>query len=440
MSPLAELMHSQGYIVTGSDRYHSAAATNLENAGIKVQYSHIPDLINEADLVVYSSAVREDNPERIYAMEKGIRTMRRAEFLGEIMRMYFTICVSGTHGKTTTTSLVGNILMTAGLDPTILVGGMIKEKGGSHAVIGKSSLLIAESDEYDRSFLAMYPTIAVITNVDADHLECYGSYDAICDAFVEFSSKVPFYGAVIACSDDSGVRKILPRIQARTITYGLRDAEYTAENIRYENGIPQFNINHNGEDTGRVSLGIPGEHNILNALASIVCACEMNASFERIATGLSSFTGVRRRFEIISGYNGITIVDDYAHHPSEIRATLAAARKCNYKRVIAVFQPHLYSRTIQFMDDFADVLGDADSVIVTEIYKAREEPVEGVTSATIVERLNSNGRMIARYAADWKTLPEILKSEVQQGDAVIFMGAGDIWECAVSLKEAIANG
>lgn len=439
MSPLAELMHSQGYIVTGSDRYHSAAAGNLEKAGIKVQYSHIPDLINDADLVVYSSAVREDNPERIYAMEKGIRMMRRAEFLGEIMRMYFTICISGTHGKTTTTSLVGNILMTAGLDPTILAGGMIKEKG-SHAVIGKSSLLIAESDEYDRSFLAMYPTIAVITNVDADHLECYGSYDAICDAFVEFAGKVPFYGAVIACSDDSGVRKILPRIQARTITYGLRDAEYTAENIRYENGIPQFNIIHNGKDTGRVSLGIPGEHNILNALASIVCACEMNASFERISTGLTSFTGVRRRYEIISICKRITIVDDYAHHPSEIRATLAAARKCNYKRVIAVFQPHLYSRTIQFMDDFADVLGDADCAIVTEIYKAREEPVEGITSATIVERLNSKGHIIARYVADWKMLPEILKREVQPGDAVIFMGAGDIGECAVSLKEAIANG
>lgn len=439
MSPLAELMHSQGYIVTGSDRYHSAASSNLEKLGIEVQYSHIPDLIHSADLVVYSSAVREDNPERIYAKENGMRTMRRAEFLGEIMRMYFTICISGTHGKTTTTSLAGNILMAAGMDPTILVGGMLKEKE-SHAVIGKSSLLIAESDEYDRSFLAMYPTIAVITNVDADHLECYGSYDAICDAFVDFSKKVPFYGAVVACSDDSGVKKILPRIQARTITYGLRGGEYTAANIQYSNGIPQFNVIHNGNDLGRVSLGIPGEHNILNALAAIVCGAEMNVSFERISSGLSSFTGVRRRFEIISNEKGITIVDDYAHHPNEIRATLAAARKCQYKRVIAVFQPHLYSRTIQFMDDFADVLSHADMVYVAEIYKAREEPVTGVTSATIVERINSKGCVNAEYAADWKTLPELLKNVVLPGDAVIFMGAGDIWECALSLKEVITNG
>jgi UDP-N-acetylmuramate--alanine ligase len=328
--------------------------------------------------------------------------------------------------------------MTAGLDPTILVGGMLKEKG-SHAVIGKSHF-DCRSGRVRSVISCDVSTIAVITNIDADHLECYGSYDAICDAFVEFTRKVPFYGAVIACSDDSGVRNVLPRIHARTITYGLHDAEYTAENIRYENGIPQFNIIHNGKDNGRVSLGIPGEHNVLNALASIVCACEMNASFERISKGLSSFTGVRRRFEIISNYHGITIVDDYAHHPSEIRATLAAARKCNYKRIIAVFQPHLYSRTIQFMNDFADVLGDADTAFVTEIYKAREEPVEGVTSAAIVERLNSKGPMKARYIPDWKMLPEMLKCEVQPGDAVIFMGAGDIWECAVSLKEAVTNG
>jgi UDP-N-acetylmuramate--alanine ligase len=439
MSPLAELMHCQGYTVTGSDRYHSAASKNLENLGIQVQYNHIPGLIESADLVVYSSAVREDNPERVFAKETGIRTMRRAEFLGEIMRMYFTICISGTHGKTTTTSLTGNILLEAGMDPTVLVGGMLKEKE-SHAMIGKSQLLVAESDEYDRSFLAMYPSIAVITNVDADHLECYGSYEAICDAFIEFTKKVPFYGAVIACSEDSGVKKILPQIQARTITYGFSNAEYTAGDIQFANGIPQFNVIHKGKELGRVKLGIPGDHNILNALAGIACAIEMNVPFDKIVSGLACFSGVRRRFEIISNQNGITIIDDYAHHPNEIRATLAAARKGQYKRVIAVFQPHLYSRTIQFMAEFAEVLQDADMAFVAEIYKAREDIVPGVTSATIVEKINCNSNKKAVYTSDLKQIPETLKNSVQSGDAVIFMGAGDIWECAVALKKAIENG
>lgn len=440
MSPLAELMSRHGYEVTGSDRYHSAASKNLEKCGIRIQYCHTPDLIRDAQLVVYSSAVREDNPERVYAKKKGIRMMRRAEFLGEIMRMYFTICISGTHGKTTTTSLVGTILMNAGLDPTILVGGMLKEKE-SHAVIGKSSLLIAESDEYDRSFLAMYPTIAVITNVDADHLECYGTYDAICDGFVEFTRKVPFYGVVIACSDDPGVRKILPRIEARTITYGLEsNADFSATDIQYVNGIPRFNVLSKGKKLGMVQLGIPGAHNVLNALAAVACAVEMGVLMVKIASGLEPFTGVRRRFEIISNKNGITIVDDYAHHPNEIRATLAAARKCAFSRVIAVFQPHLYSRTIQFMDDFAEVLQGADMVFVTEIYKAREEPVPGVTSATIVEMINNRANGMAKFVSDLKDLPQELSSVVKEGDGVVFMGAGDIWEYAVALKEDVENG
>jgi UDP-N-acetylmuramate--alanine ligase len=440
MSPLAELMSKQGYEVTGSDRCQSSAAKNLEKCGIRIQYNHIPNLISDAELVIYSSAVREDNPERVYSKEHGIRMMRRAEFLGEIMRMYFTVCISGTHGKTTTTSLTGTILMNAGMDPTILVGGMLKEKE-SHAVIGNSSLLIAEADEYDRSFLAMYPTIAIITNVDADHLECYGTYDAICDAFVEFTKKVPFYGAVIACSDDPGVRKILPRIEARTITYGLEgNADFTATDVQYVNGIPRFNVLFKGNDLGKVQLGIPGVHNVLNALAAIACAVEMGTSVEKISSGLVSFTGVRRRFEIISNHSNITIVDDYAHHPNEIRATLAAARKCSYSRVIAVFQPHLYSRTIQFMNDFAEVLQVADLVYVTEIYKAREDVVPGVTAATIVEQINSKSACTAIFIPDLKNIPASLKTVIKGGDGIIFMGAGDISECAAALKEEVQNG
>jgi UDP-N-acetylmuramate--alanine ligase len=440
MSPLAELMCKQGYEVTGSDRSQSSASKNLEKCGIRIQYSHVPDLISDADLVVYSSAVREDNPERVYSKEHGIRMMRRADFLGEIMRMYFTVCIAGTHGKTTTTSLTGNILMDAGMDPTVLVGGMLKEKE-SHAVIGKSTLLIAEADEYDRSFLVMYPTIAIITNVDADHLECYGTYDAICDAFVEFTKKVPFYGAVIACCDDPGVRRILPRIEARTITYGLEDtADFRATDIQYVQGIPRFNVLFKGKNLGNVQLGIPGVHNVLNALAAIACAAEMDTPVEKIASGLSSFTGVRRRFEIISNYNGITVVDDYAHHPNEIKATLAAARKCSYSRVIAVFQPHLYSRTIQFMDDFAEVLQAADVVFVTEIYKAREDVVPGVTAATIVKQINKVANGTATFIPELKNIPSTLKEIVKDGDGVIFMGAGDIWECAVALKEVVENG
>ena len=440
MCPLAEVLHVSGHTVTGSDRARSAATAHLEALGITIQYDHVPDLVKSTDLVVYSSAIRENNPERIYAQQNGISCERRAEVLGDLMRARFTICISGTHGKTTTTSMAGDVFCGAGLNPTVLVGGMIRS-AGSHAIIGNGSVLIAEADEYDRSFLAMYPSVAVITNIEADHLDCYESIDQIKDAFIRFTERVPFDGAVVACIDDPGVRSILSLINRTVITYGSSEsADYKAEMIFYQSGKPSFIVTKRGFELGRVTLNIPGLHNVLNALAVIAVGTEMGISFHTIAATLNRFQGVRRRFEVVGEVGGITVVDDYAHHPGEIRATLDAARKSGYKRVVAVFQPHLYSRTRDFMDEFVVSLGSADMVFVTDIYKAREEPLPGISAETIVSKLREKSHGAAQYIPSRFDLPGILNNQVEDGDVVVFMGAGDIWEQAIELTEKLSDG
>lgn len=439
MCPLAEVLKTHGHIITGSDKLSSPATARLESLGIRIQLNHTPDLIKNADLLVYSSAVKEDNPERVYARDHGIHEMRRAEVLGELMRAHFTICVSGTHGKTTTTSLVGEVFNNAGLEPTVLAGGMIRS-ADSHAVVGKGNIMIAEADEYDRSFLAMYPSMAIITNIEADHLDCYGSLQSIKDAFLRFTERIPFYGAVIACSDDCGVREILPSMHRTVITYGLNNpADYTAENISFSQGRSSFTVKRRGEICGVVDLNLPGIHNVLNSLAVIAAATEMGIEFGSIVSTLSSFQGVRRRFELIAKIGGISIIDDYAHHPSEISATINAARKCGYKRLIVVFQPHLYSRTRDLLDQFVKSLLEADVVYVTDIYKAREEPIAGISSATIVEKMIERGHGNASHVACKNDAIAALKGLVKEGDAVIMMGAGDIRDCAVMLAGELAD-
>ena len=430
MSPLAEALLSRGHCITGSDRTPSASTRHLEALGIKVQYNHEPSLVAQADLLVYSSAVGEDNPERIYAGQNGIPELRRAEVLGDLMKSNFTICISGTHGKTTTTSLVGTVLTDAKVSPTVLVGGMFKNSG-SHAIIGSGGVIVAEADEYDRSFLAMYPSIAVITNIEADHLDCYKDIDDIKDTFVQFTERVPFDGAVIACIDDPGVKDILPRIRRTVITYGIDSkADYTACEVRFEKGASIFDVLYKGGRMGTVTISLPGMHNVKNALAALAAACETGIEFSQAARSVSRFQGVKRRFEVVGSVNGITVVDDYAHHPGEIRATLDAARGCGCKRVAAVFQPHLYSRTRDFMDQFAQALSAADLVIVTDIYKSREQPIPGVNADRIVELINNAGKTAALYVRDKKEIPDNLLGKLAQGDLVIFMGAGDIWETA----------
>ncbi|MCL2182738.1 MAG: UDP-N-acetylmuramate--L-alanine ligase [Chitinispirillia bacterium] len=430
MNPLAEVLLSRGHRVSGSDKCVSESTRRLESLGIKIQYGHEPDLITGADLLVYSSAVKDDNPERIYAVDNGIPVIRRAEVLGDIMRSNFTVCISGTHGKTTTTSLTGTILTDAKLSPTVLVGGMLKS-AGSHAIVGKGNVIVAEADEYDRSFLAMYPSIAVITNIEADHLDCYKDIGDIKNTFMQFTDLVPFDGAVVACVDDMGVKDILPGIRRSVITYGIDEgADYRAVNIKAGNERTFFDVLCRGEKLGSVSIGIPGTHNVRNTLAALTVACEIGIGFDVAASSVSGFQGVARRFEVVGMVDGVTVVDDYAHHPGEISATLEAARGRGYNRIIAVFQPHLYSRTRDFMDQFASSLSGADVVIVTDIYKARELPIPGVNSSDIAGRINAAGKAKAFYAGNMNDIGKELTGKADSGDLIVFMGAGDIWEAA----------
>jgi len=430
MSPLAEVLLSRGHSVTGSDRAVSDSTRHLESLGIRVQYDHEPNLVAGADLLVYSSAVKDDNPERRYAVDNAIPVIRRAEVLGDIMRSNFTVCVSGTHGKTTTTSLIGTVLTDAKLSPVVLVGGMLRSVG-SHAIIGSGNVIVAEADEYDRSFLAMYPSMAVITNIEADHLDCYRDIDDIKDTFVEFTEKVPFDGAVVACIDDAGVSDVLPRVRRSVITYGTEGrADYRAVNVKVDRGRTFFDVLHGGNTLGGVSIGIPGVHNVRNTLAALAVASEAGIGFEAAASSVSHFQGVKRRFEVVGEAGGVTVVDDYAHHPGEISATLEAARGGGYKRVAVVFQPHLYSRTRDFMEQFAVSLSKADMVLVTDIYKAREQPIPGVDAREISDRVNALGRAEAHYVQNRNDVAGKLRGMVGEGDLVIFMGAGDIWESA----------
>ena len=439
MSPIAELLLHFGYIVTGSDRQRSEASGRLESIGIMIQYSHSPDLIKNADLVVYSSAVRSDNEERRYAANNCITQVRRAEMLGDLMRAQPTVCVSGTHGKTTTTSMIGTLLHEAGKQPTVLIGGMLKDKK-THALIGNGSLMVAEADEYDRSFLAMFPTIAVITNIDADHLDCYKDFSDIKETFVAFTRKVPFFGEVIACTDDQGVKAIIPQVTANVTSYGIEAAaDYMAKKVTSSGIATSFEVVEREVVLGTVELAVPGMHNVLNALAAIAVARLAEIDFEVIRTVLASYSGVRRRFEIVGRINGITVVDDYAHHPREIEATIEGARRSGAKRVIAVFQPHLYTRTRDFADEFISELNKADVVYITDIYKAREEPIENVSSQILVEGLNKLKQGSIHFVKDYRDIPEEMKETLTDGDCVLFMGAGTIGESACRLAEVL-NG
>jgi len=436
MYPLAEILHSYGHRISGSDQVRSKSTDRLESMGMNIQYNHTPDLVQSAEMVVYSSAVQPDNQERVWAVAQGIPVVRRAEVLGDIMRTHFTVCIAGTHGKTTTTSMVGAVCNAAELYPTVMVGGMIKSKN-TNAVIGKKNLFIAEADEYDRSFLALYPSVAIITNVEEDHLDCYKDIGEIQAAFIEFAQRVPFYGAVIMCADDAGVQTIIPEINRSIITYGTENADYMITNIQFRDNETEFTVLYKGKELGIITTALSGTHNALNALAAIALANELGIPFGTIKEGFQHYDGVHRRFEVVSAENDITIIDDYAHHPSEIRATLDAARARGFKRIIAVFQPHLYTRTRDFAQQFAEHLMEADNVVITGIYQSREKPIEGVSADMIVQKMENKGYTKCTYIAETDALPGYLKDRVQSGDAVIFMGAGDIGDSAKRLKEVM---
>jgi UDP-N-acetylmuramate--alanine ligase len=443
MSGIAEVMHNLGYKVQGTDIAEGYVIEGLRKRGIKVMIGHDAANLGDAAVVVTSTAVKRGNPEVEAALERRIPLVRRAEMLAELMRLKSTVAVAGTHGKTTTTSMVAAMLDAGGIDATVINGGIINSYG-SNARLGTSEWMVVEADESDGSFLRLDGTIAVVTNIDPEHLDHYGSFDAAKDAYVEFIENVPFYGAAILCLDHPEVQAILPRIRdRRVVTYGFSaQADVRGDNVMPVEGGNRFDVSVRARDGSSrliegVFLPMAGRHNVQNALAAIAVALEMNVDDAKIAGGFASFGGVKRRFTKVGEVDGITIIDDYGHHPVEIRAVLAAARESSQGRVIAVCQPHRYSRLGGLMDEFAQAFNDADTVYVTPVYAAGEAPVEGVDAAHLVADLKRRGHRAAAEIADAVTLAAEVARVAEAGDMVVCLGAGDITKWAAGLAEAV---
>jgi len=443
MSGIAEVMHQLGYKVQGSDAADSYVVEKLRKSGIPVTIGHSADNLGDAAVVVCSTAIKDNNPEIQAAAERRLPRVRRAEMLAELMRMQRTVTVAGTHGKTTTTSMVAALLDSGGLDPTVINGGIIN-RYGSNARLGKSEWWVVEADESDGSFLRLDGTIAVVTNIDPEHLDHYGSFDGVKDAFVEFVENVPFYGLAVLCIDHPEVQSIIGRIRDRRIvTYGFSAlADLRADNIAAVPGGSRFDALILGRDGERrtiegVTIRIPGRHNIQNALAAIAVAIELGISDEDILQGFERFDGVKRRFTHVGEADGAVVIDDYAHHPTEIRAVLAAAREGAEGRVIAVVQPHRYTRLRDLMDDFQSAFNDADVVFVAPVYPAGEEPIEGVDSTALADGLRAHGHRMVSAVKDQKELSRSLRDLAAEGDMIICMGAGDITKWAASLPDSI---
>ena len=426
MSGIAEVLLTLGYRISGSDLKRSAVTDRLEKLGATIYEGHAAGNVGDARAVVVTSAVGSANPEVQEARRRQIPVIPRGELLAELMRLKFGIAIAGSHGKTTTTSLVGAMLSHAGLDPTVVVGGRVGVFT-SNARIGQSDFLVVESDESDGSFLKLAPIVAVVTNIDREHLDHYESIEAIRDAFTGFVNKVPFYGAAIVCLDDENIQQILPRVTRRTITYGWSaQADLVIREVEAENFASRFRLERGGEDLGWFRVPAPGAHNVLNATAAVAVGCELNLTREQINAGLGSFTGVDRRFQIRGEARGVTVVDDYGHHPTEIRATLAAARQARFKRVLVLFQPHRYSRTFHLMDDFARAFHQADVVLVTDIYAASEAPMENVSGEALAGRLRHFGHKGAEFVGSIAGGVKAIAERAKEGDVVLTLGAGNV--------------
>jgi UDP-N-acetylmuramate--alanine ligase len=445
MSGIAEVMNQLGYSVQGSDIADSYVVEKLRKAGIPVAIGHSADNLGDAAVVVISSAVSRGNPEVEAAVERRLPIVKRAEMLAELMRMQKTIAVAGTHGKTTTTSMIAAMLDAGGLDPTVINGGIIN-RYGSNARLGKSDWMVVEADESDGSFLRLDGTIAVVTNIDPEHLEHWGSFDEVKRAFCEFIENVPFYGLAVLCVDHPEVQSILSRIQDRRIvTYGFSAlADLRAENVQPNGTGSTFDAVVFERDGERrtiegIHIPIPGRHNVQNALAAVAVAMELGIPDEQIVTGFERFEGVKRRFSKVGEIDGATIIDDYAHHPVEIRAVLAAARETTEGRVVAVMQPHRYTRLNALMEDFQSAFNDADIVFVAPVYAAGEEPIEGVDAEALADGLRAHGHRMVRPVADAGELARSLRDIAAEGDTIICLGAGDITKWAASLADGIAK-
>ena len=443
MSCIAEILLDQAFSITGSDRQLSEVTEHLRDLGAAIYEGHSAlNVEPDVDVLVYSSAVPPDNPELVEARRRKIPVIRRAEMLAEVMRLKYGIGIAGTHGKTTTTSMVSLVLMEGGLDPTAIVGGKLSGLGGTNARLGHGEFIVVEADEYDRSFLSITPTIAVLTTLDADHLDCYRDIEDIKSAFITFANKVPFYGFIILCLDEAALQDIMPKVSERKIvTYGLNaQADLQALDITHSENTSTFTVMSRGGVLGEIRLQVPGTHNVQNALAAIGVGLELGIPFEKIKAGMERFTGVYRRWEVKADVAGIMVVDDYAHHPTEIKASLEGAKSgWRKRRVICAFQPHLYSRTRDFYEEFGRAFFNADVVIVTDVYPAREEPIQGVTGELIVNAAKMFGHKDVRYVPDKKDVPDVLLSLARPGDIVITVGAGDIWKCGEEFIHKLQN-
>ena len=439
MSAIAEVLFHQGFKISGSDKELNDVTERLIEMGIEIFEGHSASNLKNVDVLVYTSAVSLDNPEVKEAVRKNISVVKRAEMLAETMRLKYGIGIAGTHGKTTTTSMVGLTLVEAGLDPTIIVGGRLNALGGSNARLGNSEWIVVEADEFDRTFLKLNPVIAVLTSLEAEHLDTYRDLDDIKSSFIEYANKVPFYGFVALCIDDGQLKDISSGINKRIIKFGLSDeAQVQAVDIAHNEFSTSYTVKYFDKEVGRIELSLPGDHNIKNSLAAVVVGTELGVDFESIKRTLKSFTGAQRRFEI--KYNKeILVIDDYAHHPTEAAETLKGIRASWNRRLVAVFQPHLYSRTRDFYKEFGRSFLNSDVFICTDVYPAREEAMPGISGKLIADCAIEFGHKHVHYVADKNDIPNVLMNEKQEDDIIITMGAGDIYKYGEKFVSLLMN-
>jgi UDP-N-acetylmuramate--alanine ligase len=437
MSGIAEVLLNLGYRVTGSDLAESDTTHRLRGLGAEIFLGHRAENLREADVVVTSSAVRRDNPEVAAAQERLIPVIPRAEMLAELMRMKYAIAVAGTHGKTTTTSMIATVLAHGGLDPTAVIGGKLNAFG-SNAKLGQGELLVAEADESDGSFLKLTPTIAVVTNIDPEHLDHYRDLEEIQSAFLEFVNKVPFYGLAVLCLDHENVQALIPRISKRFVTYGLTtQANFRATDISFQGLMTTFRAFENDRELGQISIRMPGLHSVYNALATLAAARELDVSFEVVREALGSFSGVQRRFQIKGEWEGVMVVDDYGHHPTEIKATLSAAKRGWERRTVVIFQPHRYTRTRDLFKEFLTAFNQADVLFLTGIYAASEDPIPGVKAEDLYEGIKGHGHKDVTLVPDKNQIVERVLPRLRSGDLVITLGAGDVWRVGETLIQRL---
>jgi UDP-N-acetylmuramate--alanine ligase len=441
MSGIAEVLLNLGYTISGSDIKLSPTTDHLAALGATIYEGHDAANIGGAKALVVSSAVNVANPEVVEARRLGIPVIPRGELLAELMRLKYGIAIAGSHGKTTTTSMAAAVLSVAGRDPTVVVGGKVASMGGSNARVGRSDFLVVESDESDGSFLKLSPILAIVTNIDREHLDHYASIVEIRAAFLEFIEKVPFYGAAILCLDDENIQSLLPKINRRTITYGRSpQADLAIVDAECGKRESRFKVRQHSRDLGEFHLRVPGVHNILNATAALAIGLELDIPPDVIREAIASYTGVDRRFQTRGEERGIHVVDDYGHHPTEIRATLAAARLGEYRRIHVIFQPHRYSRTHALMDEFARSFHQADSVYVLEIYAASEQPIEGVSGEALAQRIRDFGHRDVEFAGTIDGAVDAVLRKAQSGDLVLTLGAGNVWQAGEKLLARLRDG